>query len=66
MNGEKVPLTYIIRAADKKEYHHIIQEIQEAQAKVPESKTDVTSNPNLIWKLPSFCLKSETVGQISS
>jgi len=54
VNGEKVPLTYIIRAANKKEYHHINQEIQEAQAKVPASKTAATENPNLIWKLPSF------------
>ncbi len=34
VNGEKVPLTYIIRAANEKEYHHINQEIQKAQVKV--------------------------------
>jgi pyruvate/2-oxoglutarate dehydrogenase complex dihydrolipoamide acyltransferase (E2) component len=54
VNGEKVPLTHIIRAADKKEYQDINQEIQEAQAKVPTSRTAATENPNLIWRLPSF------------
>jgi pyruvate/2-oxoglutarate dehydrogenase complex dihydrolipoamide acyltransferase (E2) component len=54
VNGEKVPLTYIIRAANKKEYHRINQEIQKAQAKIPESQTAATQNPNFIWALPSF------------
>lgn len=54
VNGEKVPLTYIIRAANKKEYHHINQEIQKAQLKVPASRTAATENPNFIWRLPSF------------
>ncbi len=54
VNGEKVPLTYIIRAANKKEYHHINQEIQEAQDNVPASRTAATENPNIIWRLPSF------------
>jgi pyruvate/2-oxoglutarate dehydrogenase complex dihydrolipoamide acyltransferase (E2) component len=54
VNGEKVPLTHIIRAANKKVYQQINQEIQEAQGKLPESKTAATENPNIIWQLPSF------------
>ena len=54
MNGEKVPLTHIIRAADKKDYQQINQDIQEAQAKLPESKTAATEKPNIIWQLPAF------------
>jgi pyruvate/2-oxoglutarate dehydrogenase complex dihydrolipoamide acyltransferase (E2) component len=54
VNGEKVPLTYIIRAANKKEYPHINQEIQQAQAKIPTTRTAATENPNLLWRLPSF------------
>jgi pyruvate/2-oxoglutarate dehydrogenase complex dihydrolipoamide acyltransferase (E2) component len=57
VNGEKVPLTYIIRAADKKEYQDINQEIQKAQDEVPDSKTAPTESPNLIWALPSFINK---------
>lgn len=54
VSGEKVPLTYIIRAANRKEYQDINQEIQRAQAKVPASRTAATENPNFIWRLPSF------------
>jgi pyruvate/2-oxoglutarate dehydrogenase complex dihydrolipoamide acyltransferase (E2) component len=61
VNGEKVPLTYIIKAANGKEYHAINEEIQQAQAEVPTSKTAATENPNLIWRLPSF-IKSFVIG----
>jgi pyruvate/2-oxoglutarate dehydrogenase complex dihydrolipoamide acyltransferase (E2) component len=54
VNGEKVPLTHIVRAANKKEYHDINREIQKAQAEVPASRTAATENPNIIWRLPSF------------
>ncbi len=54
INGEKIPRTYIIRAANKKSYQDINREIQQIQAEGLESQTAQTNEPDFFAVLPSF------------
>ncbi len=54
MDGEKIPILYIVRAANRRPYSDLSREIQEIQAKGPTSRAAQKGRSTLMTITPSF------------